>query len=350
MLHRKSIVYFAGELSKFTRNYREETMIEVHELTKKYLSHIKQPGLWGSVQSIVKREYKEFIAADSVSFSIAEGELVGMLGANGAGKTTTLKMLSGLLQPTSGTATVLGFKPWERKNEFRKNIALVMGQRNQLWWDLPAADSFLLNKEMYGISERDYSSRLKILTERLDITDKLHIQVRKLSLGERMKCELIGALLHYPKVVFLDEPTIGLDVVAQHVLREFIAEFNKQQETTIVLTSHYMEDIKALCKRVIVMDEGKIKYDGALAGLVEQYADDKILRIVFDDVISNEVLARFGQITEFHDDYVSMRIPRQEISTVTSSILQSFKVHDITISEMPVEDIIRTIFSNKTIG
>jgi ABC-2 type transport system ATP-binding protein len=190
-------------------------------------------------------------------------------------------MLSGLLHPTNGHAEVMGYVPWKRDNEFRRNFSLVMGQRSQLWWDLPAADSYLLNKEMYSISSSDYTSRLKYLSETLGIADKLTVQVRKLSLGERMKCELIGALLHYPKVVYLDEPTIGLDIVAQHSLREFIADFNKKNATTIILTSHYMDDIKALCKRVLLIDQGKLIYDGELSGLTESFSAAKMLHITF---------------------------------------------------------------------
>jgi ABC-2 type transport system ATP-binding protein len=322
-------------------------MIHVENLTKVFRTHIKQPGLLHSISSLFNREYTEYVAADSVSFSIEEGALVGMLGANGAGKTTTLKMLSGLLQPSSGKATVMGYIPWERKNEFRRNFSLVMGQRNQLWWDLPAADSFLLNKEMYRISHQDYTMRLRSMSERLDIADKLHVQVRKLSLGERMKCELIGALLHYPKVVFLDEPTIGLDIVAQHALREFIAEFNKEQGTTIILTSHYMDDIEALCKRVILMDEGRIQYDGALNELVDEFSGEKILTIMFDQELSLSDIPYAEYLSEMGKDHITFKVPKHQIASITSFFLSQFSVRDITISEMPVEEVIRVIFSQK---
>jgi len=327
-----------------------QLMIHVESLTKIFRTHVKQPGLLNSVKSLFHREYTEFVAADSVTFSIEEGALVGMLGANGAGKTTTLKMLSGLLHPSSGIATVMGFIPWERQNEFRRNFSLVMGQRNQLWWDLPAGDSFLLNKEMYRIAEHDYQQRLKEMSERLDIADKLHVQVRKLSLGERMKCELIGALLHYPKVVFLDEPTIGLDIVAQHSLREFIAEFNKEQGTTIILTSHYMDDIEALCKRVILMDEGKIQYDGALSALVDQFSGEKILTIMIDQEIEHDAIPNNHYVSEIGKDHITFKVPKSEIAQITSHFLAHFSVRDISISEMPVEEVIREIFSGKNIN
>ena len=324
-------------------------MIHVESLTKIFRTHIKKPGLIESMKSLFHREYSEYIAANSVTFSIEEGALVGMLGANGAGKTTTLKMLSGLLYPSSGTATVMGYVPWERHNEFRRNFSLVMGQRNQLWWDLPAADSFLLNKEMYRIADHDYRRRLQEMSERLDIADKLHVQVRKLSLGERMKCELIGALLHYPKVVFLDEPTIGLDIVAQHSLREFIAEFNKEQGTTIILTSHYMDDIEALCKRVILMDEGRIQFDGALSGLVDKFSGEKVLTIMIDEEIHMNEIPNNEYVSEIGKDHITFKVPKSEIAKITSHFLSHFSVRDITISEMPVEEVIREIFSGKNI-
>ncbi|MFN5007061.1 MAG: ATP-binding cassette domain-containing protein [Ignavibacteria bacterium] len=325
-------------------------MIHVESLTKIFRTHKKEAGLVGSIKSLFNRQYTEFIAADAVTFSIPEGALVGMLGANGAGKTTTLKMLSGLLYPTSGTATVMGFVPWQRDNEFRRNFSLVMGQRNQLWWDLPAADTFLLNKEMYRISDTDYKKRLNIMSEHLGIADKLHVQVRKLSLGERMKCELIGALLHYPKVVFLDEPTIGLDIVAQHALREFIAEFNKEHGTTIILTSHYMDDIEALCERVILMDEGSIQFDGGLSVLVDRFSHEKVVTIFLDEMPDAETLKDMEHIAEIGEDRIIFKVPKHEIADITTKCLGKFSVRDITISDMPVEEVIREIFSGKTVG
>lgn len=317
--------------------------LEVRNLTKIYRSHVKQEGLAGSIKSFFKREYKEKSAVGGVSFDIAQGELVGMLGANGAGKTTTLKMLSGLLTPTSGEAHVMGFVPWERENEFKRRFAIVMGQRNQLWWDLPAADAFLLNKEIYRIPETDYRRRLGDLAERLSIGDKLHVQVRRLSLGERMKCELIGSLLHAPRVLFLDEPTIGLDVIAQKAVRDFIKEYNRESETTIILTSHYMSDIEALCERVIVIDGGAIKFDGALRTLVAGYVDEKIITVVFRDSTTKEELERFGTVAEWQPERAQIRAPRGEIATIAAALLNSHDVADLTIEEVPIEEVIRKI-------
>ncbi len=317
--------------------------IEVRNLTKIYRSHVKQEGLAGSLKSFFKREYKDRRAVDSISFDIAQGELVGMLGANGAGKTTTLKMLSGLLQPTSGEAHVMGFMPWKRENEFKRRFAIVMGQRNQLWWDLPAADAFLLNKEIYRIPEADYRKRLGDLAERLAITDKLHVQVRRLSLGERMKCELIGSLLHAPRVLFLDEPTIGLDVIAQQSVRDFIKEYNRDSETTIILTSHYMSDIEELCERVIVIDDGTIMFDGALRQLVAKYVDEKIITVVFRHSVEKSALEGFGTISEWQPERTQLRAPRDEIATIAASILNSHEVADLTIEEVPIEEVIRKI-------
>ena len=223
-----------------------------------------------------------------------------------------------------------------------------MGQRSQLWWDLPAADSYLLNKEMYSIASFDYTSRLKYLSETLGIADKLTVQVRKLSLGERMKCELIGALLHFPKVVYLDEPTIGLDIVAQHALREFIADFNKNNATTIILTSHYMDDIKALCKRVLLIDQGKLIYDGELSGLTDSFSASKILRITFEENVEYNQLMILGTIIEHKDDYAIIKVAKEDLSACATHIFTNFQVRDITIEDIPVDEIIRMIFSGKT--
>lgn len=321
--------------------------ITVQHLTKVYRSHVKQEGVINSLRSLFHREYKESTAVSDVSFTIEEGELVGMLGPNGAGKTTTLKMLAGLLYPTSGTAQVHGFTPWERKNAFKQQFSIVLGQRNQLWWDIPAADSFALLKEIYRIPDAEYRKRVSDLAERLDIADKLHIQVRRLSLGERMKCELIGSLLHAPRVMFLDEPTIGLDVVAQQNVREFIGEYNRTSATTIILTSHYMHDITALCKRVLVIDEGRLMFDGNLDALVAEYAEEKLLTISFSHRVERHALEPLGIIAEFAPERVVVRVPRKTIAQTTAFLLEQFSVEDLAIEEVPIEDVIRTIFSAK---
>lgn len=264
------------------------SIIEVKNLSKSFNIYKKAPGLSGAIKSLFSRKYEKKSAVSDVSFSIEEGELIGFIGPNGAGKTTTLKMLSGLLYPSGGNVSVLGFNPFDRKKNFLKQISLVMGQKNQLWWDLPAMDTFLLNKEIYEISDADFKKRVEELTELLDVKDIVHVQVRKLSLGQRMKCELIAALIHQPKILFLDEPTIGLDVVVQEKLRNFIKEYNTKYKSTILLTSHYMRDVKHLCSRVIVINYGKIIYDGNLDTLMKEYAKK-------GDVDVDDVIRRFFQ-------------------------------------------------------
>src|SRR5438093_4538935 len=244
--------------------------IEASGLTKVYRTYRKERGLWGSIKGLIKRRYDETRAADHVSFQIEEGEFVGFLGPNGAGKTTVLKMLSGLLNPTSGSAKVLGFTPWERKDEMKRQFSLLMGQKNALWWDLPARESLELNRAIYGIDSARFRQIVGGLTELLDVKDKLDVMVRELSLGERMKMELIAALLHTPKVLFLDEPTIGLDVTSQKKVREFLRHYNRERRVVTMLTSHYMQDIEELCARVIIIDNGRIFFDGPLSAIIDR--------------------------------------------------------------------------------
>src|SRR5208282_5805674 len=241
----------------------------------------KEPGLWNAFKSLFHRRFREVPAVTEASFTIEKGELVGFLGANGAGKTTTLKMLSGLLNPTSGSASVRGFIPWERKAEFQKNFALVMGHRTQLWWELPAQETFKLNKEIYEIPDAEYRQSMDELVNLLELEDCLAIPVKKLSLGQRMKAELAVSMLHHPEVLLLDEPTLGLDVVMQKKLRQFILEYNRRNRATILLTSHNMDDVVELCKRVIIIERGQILYDGTLRQVVERYATHKIIRADF---------------------------------------------------------------------
>lgn len=247
------------------------SIIEVKNLSKNFRSYQKEPGISGAIKSFFYRKHYDVKAVENISFDIERGELIGFIGPNGAGKTTTLKMLSGLLYPSSGRISVLGSTPFNRKPDFLKQISLVMGQKNQLWWDLPAMDTFLLNKEIYEVSDEDFKTRVEELSELLDVKDILNVQVRKLSLGQRMKCELMAALIHQPKILFLDEPTIGLDVVVQQRLRDFIKEYNEKHKATILLTSHYMRDVKQLCDRVIVINFGSIIYDGDLNALLKKY-------------------------------------------------------------------------------
>ena len=320
--------------------------ITVSNLTKYYKIHKKDPGFLGSVKSLISRQYNTVKAVDDISFEIGEGELVGFIGPNGAGKTTTLKCLSGLLYPTGGKLSVLGFTPFERKNSYLKQIALVMGQKNQLWWDLPAQETFLLNKEIYEINDRIYRETLHDLVELLNVEHILKVQVRKLSLGERMKMELIAALIHSPKVLFLDEPTIGLDVIMQKNMREFIRAYNEKYKATILLTSHYMEDVKQLASRVIIIDHGKILYDGKLDNLVKKYATYKVLSVVLDSYIEPDKLKEIGSLDEYTYPKAIIRVARSGTKAAAAKLLQKFPVDDLNIEEPDIEDIIRDVFSS----
>lgn len=321
-------------------------IISVSHLSKNYKIHQKEEGFLGSLKSLVKRKYEEVPAVHDVSFEIREGELIGFIGPNGAGKTTTLKCLSGLLYPTSGEVEVLGFTPFKRKNAFLKQIALVMGQKNQLWWDLPAIESFNLNKEIYEIPDQKFKKTLDELTELLDVKDVLNIQVRKLSLGQRMKCELIAALVHSPKVLFLDEPTIGLDVVMQKNLRDFIKEYNKKFNATIILTSHYMEDVRQLCKRVIIIDHGTILYDGKLDDIVKKYGKEKFINVTFAKPVKEEKLEDLGKILEYKDVKLRLEVSREKLNKTAAKLLENFPVDDLIIEEPKLEDMVRDIFSH----
>lgn len=283
---------------------------------------------------------------DDISFDIEEGELIGFIGPNGAGKTTTLKCLSGLLYPTDGIVSVLGFTPFERKTKFLKQIALVMGQKNQLWWDLPAIDSFSLNKEIYEIPQKQFTETVGELARLLDVEKQLKVQVRKLSLGQRMKMELIAALLHSPRVLFLDEPTIGLDVVMQQNLREFIKEYNKKYKATILLTSHYMGDVEALCKRVIIINNGKILSDGLLTDLIKKHAPYKRISIVLTNMPHPNDLEGLGEIKKFSYPELVLHVPITDASEITAKLLKKLPIEDVTIENPDIEDIIRDVFSN----
>src|SRR5580658_2652030 len=321
-------------------------MIEVQNLTRIFRTYKKQPGFWGGVKGLVSRKFEEIAAAEDISFKIGEGEFVGFLGPNGAGKTTTLKMLSGLIFPTSGTARVAGFDPTKRENAYRRIFALVLGQKNQLWWDLPAIESFALLRAIYGLDESAYKATLDELVELLGVSEKLNVMVRELSLGERMKMELIAALIHRPKVLFLDEPTIGLDVVSQRAVRLFLRDYNRRHRVTIVLTSHYMADIKELCERVIVIHKGSKIYDGALDRL-EAGSDSKkkIVRFVPKDAGFPETWrSRFGDTVRGGDGTFTLRVPSDDIVAVAQEVLATGPVADITIEDVPLEDIIAELF------
>ena len=290
-------------------------IISVSHLSKHFQIHKKEPGLAGSVKSLFSRKYETKKAVDDISFEINEGELVGFIGPNGAGKTTTLKCLSGLLYPTSGKISVLDYNPYSRKPEFLKQISLVMGQKNQLWWDLPALDTFILNKEIYGVSDEKYNTILEELSKLLDAKDILKVPVKKLSLGQRMKMELMASLIHSPKVLFLDEPTIGLDVLMQRNLREFIKEYNIRFKATIILTSHYMQDVEQLCKRVIIINFGKIIFDGQLATLIEKYDPSKKIKVLFSEYVDPKKLDKLGEIDSFTYPELILNVPNKKANS-----------------------------------
>ncbi len=320
--------------------------IEVRHLTKTFRTYKKRPGFRGAVQGLFHRQYEQTVAVNEVSFTIEPGELVGFLGPNGAGKTTTLKMLAGLLYPTRGEARVLGYTPWERHDGYRRQFALVLGQKNQLWWDLPARESLELNAKIYDIPEARFQRTVAELSELLAVRDKLGVSVRELSLGERMKMELIASLLHQPKVLFLDEPTIGLDVVSQKTVREFVRRHNAEQQTTILLTSHYMADIQELCQRVIIIDHGRIFFDGRLSEIVDRFADFKLVTIQCENTseLPLERLGRYGEVTEKTAGSVTFKVKRDRVIAVCKSLLDDLPVRDIDIQEVPIEDVIRQIF------
>ena len=325
---------------------KNNPVIEVKNLCKTYEYVEKKPGLKNSFLNLFRAEKKRKEAVKDISLKIEEGELIGFLGPNGAGKTTTLKMLSGILTPTSGQVSVLGYEPIKRQKEYQMQFAFVMGQKMQLWWDLPAMESFLLNKKIYEVSDEDFEKNLNEMIKLLDVGEIINKQVRQLSLGERMKCELIAALLHNPKVLFLDEPTIGLDVVAQKKIRDFIKKYNKERKTTIILTSHYMEDIAQLCQRIVIIDFGKIIYDGQLEDLISKYATSKKITIYFEQEISRRQVEEFGKVVEFEPTKVCFEVPRSEVKNVTGKILASdFEVGDLEIDEEDIENIIRHIFT-----
>ena len=323
------------------------SVIETRALTKVYRTYRKESGLRGALKGLIRRKYDETRAADNVSFQIEEGELVGFLGPNGAGKTTVLKMLSGLLNPSSGEARVLGFVPWERRNEMKRQFALLMGQKNALWWDLPAQESLELNRAIYGIDRARFKKVVGGLSELLDVEDKMNVMVRELSLGERMKMELISALIHEPRVLFLDEPTIGLDVVSQKRVREFLRVYNREHKIVTMLTSHYMQDIEELCDRVIVIDHGRIFFDGPLDDIIDRFSGSKILSLTFADEAARDFSA-YGEVIEQTPASVQLKVPRAQVTETCRQLLENCQVTDINVQELPVEEVIRQLFGERT--
>ena len=325
------------------------TAISVSHLSKQYRIYKKEPGIMGSLRSLFKRSYEISKAVDDISFSIEQGELVGFIGPNGAGKTTTLKCLSGLIYPTSGEIKVLGHTPFDRNHDYLRSISLVMGQKSQLWWDLPPIESYLLYKEMYDISSTHFKNTLNELVELLELKDILQVQVRKLSLGQRMKCELVAQLLHSPKILFLDEPTIGLDIVMQQKIRSFVREYNTKYNATIILTSHYMDDVKELCKRVIIINHGKLLYDGALSKIVSKHTQLKKISVVFEKEVPKNELEKLGVIISYDRMNAVIEIQKEKAPETTSYLLSHYPVEDLTIEEPQIEEIISTIFSTEKI-
>ena len=320
--------------------------IEASGLTKIYRTYRKERGLWGSIKGLIKRRHDETRAADDVSFQIEQGEFVGFLGPNGAGKTTVLKMLSGLLNPTSGDARVLGFVPWERRNEMKRQFSLVMGQKNALWWDLPAQESLELNHAIYGIDRTRFKQVVDGLSELLEVQDKMNVMVRELSLGERMKMELISALIHQPRVLFLDEPTIGLDVVSQKRVREFLRIYNEEHRIVTLLTSHYMQDIEELCDRVLIIDHGKIFFDGPLTKIIDRFSGYKLVSLTFEKEATRDFSA-FGEVIEQTPVSIQLKVPRGKVTETCRQLLEACYVSDINVQEVPVEEVIRQLFGER---
>ena len=312
-------------------------MIEVQDLVKHYSVAKREAGFANSGRAFFRRERETVKAVEGISFTIRPGEIVGFLGPNGAGKTTTLKMLAGLLFPTAGTIRVAGFRPQERRRAFLSTIAMVLGQKQQLIWDLPPADTFLLNKEIYGVSDADYRARLAELTAMLDLGGLVNRQARKLSLGERMKCELAAALIHRPKVLFLDEPTIGLDVNMQQALRDFIADYNRRTGATILLTSHYMADVSALCKRVIVINRGRLLFDGDLSAILEKMAIEKAVKLHFSAPVDRARLEAYGKVAAADGLEAELHVPRGAVANLAQRVLAELPVADIAIEDTPIE-------------
>lgn len=321
-----------------------EKAVIVEHLSKNFEVVEKKEGLLGSFSALFSPKKKIVRALKNISFNIKAGELIGFIGPNGAGKTTTLKILSGLLYPSAGFIQVLGFDPWMRKPEFLKQISLVMGQKNQLWWDLPALETFELNRAIYEIPKAQYKESLGELTNILEVESLLNVQVRKLSSGQRMRLELIAALLHQPKVLFLDEPTIGLDVVAQQKVRDFIFDYNRKRQATIILTSHNMDDLIDLAKRVIVIDKGEILFDGALAELVDEFAREKIIRVYLSKETDPRKFEEIGELKRFDYPQATLAVAREASAVAAAELLQNFPIADLTIEEEPIEGIIRRVF------
>jgi ABC-2 type transport system ATP-binding protein len=321
------------------------SVIEIEGLAKTYRVYQKREGLWASIHGLMRRQYREVHAVAGIDLTVEAGEFVAFLGPNGAGKTTTLKLLSGVLTPSGGAARVMGFVPWKRENAYRRRFALVMGQKNQLWWDLPAQESFRLHQEIYRIEPKQFEATRDELVDLLSVRQLLSQPVRELSLGERMKMELIAALLHSPEVLFLDEPTIGLDVVAQHNIQTFLRHYQQARKITILLTSHYMKDVAALCRRVVVIAQGKIMYDGSLSGIIDRFSKHKVVSLQLAENNMNGDWSRYGEVIDQQAPKVRIRIARDVVPEVLAAILANHQIEDVSVEDPPLEQVIAELFS-----
>ena len=322
-------------------------VIRVEHLKKEFEYYKKGTGLQGSLHNLFHREMLKKEAVKDISFSVERGEMIGLLGPNGAGKTTTLKMLSGILFPTAGEVEIDGYIPWARKNAFKRRFSIVMGQKNQLWWDLPASDSFYLNKCIFDVPDGEYRRTVEELSELLDVKDLMNVQVRRLSLGERMKMEILAALIHRPDILFLDEPTIGLDILSQQKIRDFLKTYNEQTKTTVILTSHYMRDIEELCRRAVIINQGQLVYDGTLADINHRMGDRKLLSLKSIEPVPREHLSLFGRVREYHGREAILEVPKGKIKETASAILSLLPVEDFTVTEIPLEESIALFFQKE---
>jgi ABC-2 type transport system ATP-binding protein len=320
-------------------------IIEIHGLVKTYRVYQKEEGLLAAMRGLFRRRHRNVYAVRGIDLDVKQGEFVAFLGPNGAGKTTTLKILSGVINPTSGEARVMGHVPWKRENAYRRRFALVMGQKNQLWWDLPAQESFRLHQQIYRIEPDQFRRTLDELTGLLDVRKLLGQPVRELSLGERMKMELTAALLHSPEVLFLDEPTIGLDVVAQHNIQQFLRHYQEARKITILLTSHYMKDVAALCRRVVIIAQGRIRYDGSLSGVIDEFSSYKVVTLLFAEDRPLDDLARWGEVIEANPPRAKIRVERSKVAETLSAILSRHAIADVAVEEPPLEEVIAEVFA-----
>ncbi len=325
-------------------------IIEINGLAKSYRVYQKNEGLMAAVRGLFHRQHRDVHAVKGIDLHVDRGEFVAFLGPNGAGKTTTLKLLSGVITPTRGSATVMGHVPWKRENAYRRRFALVMGQKNQLWWDLAAQESFRLHQQIYQIPQDQFQRSIDQLTSLLDVARLMKQPVRELSLGERMKMELIAALLHSPDVLFLDEPTIGLDVVAQHNIQTFLKEYQREQKITILLTSHYMKDVAALCRRVVIIAQGRIHYDGSLDGVIDRFSGHKIVTVQVADAAAREVMSSLGEVLDHTPPRLRLRIPRAEVAAKLGSVLARYVVEDVAVEDPPLEQVIAQVFAEAAQG